>query len=121
MDICGHETLASAHSLFSNGLVGSSNTVEFSTQSGIPTAKKVPLNNGEAKEGSFLIELNLPLIPTCDYNSNDVSMFSKALSGATIIDVRGTTTASTVPKALNGVAKAASTDKIIVCTSRNFR
>ncbi|KAL1225093.1 hypothetical protein V5N11_033509 [Cardamine amara subsp. amara] len=113
MDICGHATLASAHTLFSNGLVGSSDTVEFSTQSGILTAKKVPLNDGEAKEESFLIELSLPLITTCEYNSNDVSMFSKALSGATIFDIRGTTTASTVSKALNGVAKAASTDKII--------
>ncbi|CAH8273356.1 unnamed protein product [Arabidopsis lyrata] len=83
MVICGHATLASAHILFSNGLVGSADTVEFFTQ-------------------------------RCEYNSNDVSMFSKALNGATIVDVRGTTTASTIPEALNGVAKAASTDKIIV-------
>ncbi|EFH49067.1 hypothetical protein ARALYDRAFT_327516 [Arabidopsis lyrata subsp. lyrata] len=92
MVICGHATLASAHILFSNGLVGSADTVEFFTQ----------------------IELNLPMIRRCEYNSNDVSMFSKALNGATIVDVRGTTTASTIPEALNGVAKAASTDKIIV-------
>ncbi|KAG7557821.1 Phenazine biosynthesis PhzF protein [Arabidopsis suecica] len=117
MDIRGHATLASAHILFSNGLVGSADTVEFSTQSGILTAKRVPLSDSETKEGSFMIELSLPMIPTCEYNSNDVSMFSKALNGATIVDVKGTTTASTIPEALNGVAKAASTDKIIVVLS----
>ncbi|KAF2579428.1 hypothetical protein F2Q68_00002432 [Brassica cretica] len=108
MDICAHATLASAHILFSNGLVGSSDIVEFATQSGILIAKKVP------EEGSFLVELSLPEILTCEYNSNDVSIFSKALSGATIVDIKGTTTDSTISKALNGVPKAASTDKIIV-------
>ncbi|KAF8052865.1 hypothetical protein N665_1497s0009 [Sinapis alba] len=108
MDICGHATLASAHVLFSNDLVGSSDIVEFATQSGILIAKRVP------EEGSFLVELSLPEILSCEYNSNDVSIFSKALSGATIVDIKGTTTNSTVSKALNGVAKAASTDKIIV-------
>ncbi|KAG7553167.1 Phenazine biosynthesis PhzF protein [Arabidopsis thaliana x Arabidopsis arenosa] len=57
------------------------------------------------------------MIRTCDYNSNDVFMFSKALNGATIVDVRGTTIASTIHEALNGVAKVASTDKIIVVLS----
>ncbi|KAG2297524.1 hypothetical protein Bca52824_044193, partial [Brassica carinata] len=88
MDICGHGTLASAHTLFSNGLVGSSETVEFTTNSGILTAKRV--DDCEAK-GSFLIEVNFPVITTCEYSSNDFSMFSKALNGATIVDVRGTT------------------------------
>ncbi|XP_006396511.2 uncharacterized protein LOC18015220 isoform X2 [Eutrema salsugineum] len=125
MDICGHATLASAHTLFSNDLVGSSDTVEFATHSGILTAKKLPetldyLYDCEANEGSFFIELNLPVIPTCDYYSNhdDVSIFSKALSGATIVDIKGTTTDSTTnSEALNGVAKAASTEKIIVVLS----
>ncbi|CAH8356854.1 unnamed protein product [Eruca vesicaria subsp. sativa] len=90
MDICGHATLASAHVLFSNGLVGSSDIVEFATQAGILIAKSVP------EKGSFLVELSLPEILTCEYNSNDVSMFSKALSGATIFDIKGTTTDSTV-------------------------
>ncbi|KAL0845714.1 hypothetical protein Bca101_018960 [Brassica carinata] len=84
MDICGHGTLASAHTLFSNGLVGSSETVEFFTHSGILTAKKV--DDGETK-GSFLIEMNFPVITTCEYRSNDFSMFSKALNGATVVDV----------------------------------
>ncbi|KAL0787034.1 hypothetical protein Bca101_003280 [Brassica carinata] len=84
MDICGHGTLASAHTLFSNGLVGSSETVEFTTNSGILTAKRV--DDCEAK-GSFLIEVNFPVITTCEYSSNDFSMFSKALNGATIVDV----------------------------------
>ncbi|XP_010542873.1 PREDICTED: uncharacterized protein LOC104815945 [Tarenaya hassleriana] len=90
VDLCGHATLASAHTLFSNGLVDS-DIVEFATISGILTAKRVPdaleFNGGEAKE-SFFIELDFPLIQTCEDNSSDVSMLSKALNGATIVDVK---------------------------------
>ncbi|KAL0740316.1 hypothetical protein Bca4012_081829 [Brassica carinata] len=94
MDLCGHGTLASAYSLFSNGLVDS-DKVEFVTQSGILTAKRVP--DTSVKGGSFLVEMNFPVIPTCElYNSSDIkSMFSKALNGATIVDVRGTTKSTT--------------------------
>lgn len=114
MDICGHATLASAHSIFSNRLVGSSDTVEFSTHSGILTAKR--LYDCEAKR-SFLIELNFPVISTREYSSNDVSMFSKALNGATIVDVRRTTANKLVFKALKGDLKHTSTDQIMVCLS----
>ncbi|CAD5326956.1 unnamed protein product [Arabidopsis thaliana] len=89
MDICGHATLASAHSIFSNSLVGSSDTVEFSTNSGILTAK----------------------------SSNDVSIFSKALNGATIVDVRETNTDKLIFKPLKGAFKTTSTDQIIVVLS----
>ncbi|KAH0929301.1 hypothetical protein HID58_015028 [Brassica napus] len=82
--ICGHATLAAAHTVFSNGLIGSSDTVEFSTHSGILTAKRV--DDCEAK-GSFFIELNFRVITTCEYSSSDLSMLAKALNGATIVDV----------------------------------
>ncbi|KAJ0250158.1 hypothetical protein HA466_0143440 [Hirschfeldia incana] len=114
MDICGHGTLASAHTLFSNGLVGSSETVEFSTHSGILTAKRV--DDCEAKE-SFLIEMNFPVITTCEYSSDDFSMFSKALNGATIVDIRGTTKDKLVFKPLKGATKSTSTDQIMVVLS----
>ncbi|KAF8053287.1 hypothetical protein N665_1436s0003 [Sinapis alba] len=114
MDICGHGTLASAHTLFSNGLVGSSERVEFSTHSGILTAKRV--DDCETK-GSFLIEMNFPVITTCEYSSNDFSMFSKALNGATIVDVRATTKDKLVFKPLKGATKSTSTDQIMVVLS----
>ncbi|CAA7052276.1 unnamed protein product [Microthlaspi erraticum] len=114
VDLCGHGTLASAHSLFSNGLVDS-DKVEFVTRSGILTAKRVPDNK---MKGFFFIELDFPVIPTCEHSSNhDMSMFSKALNGATIVDVRETTTTTDkiISKSFfSGAAKASSTDKIIV-------
>lgn len=97
MDLCGHATLASAHCLFSYGLVDS-DQVEFVTRSGILTAKRVldtsEFNDGEVKRGTFLIELNFPVIQTCDINLNDdsFSMITKALNGATIVDIKATTT-----------------------------
>lgn len=94
MDLCGHATLASAHVLFSNGLVDSE-MVEFDTRSGILTAKRVPhtseLKDGEEEESTFLIELNFPVVPTFEINSiDDLSVFSKAVNGATIVDVKAT-------------------------------
>ncbi|CAH8301235.1 unnamed protein product [Eruca vesicaria subsp. sativa] len=93
VDLCGHATLASAHCLFSNGLVDSDN-IEFVTKSGILTAKRVLDTSELNDEGSFLIELNFPVIPTCDINLSDASssMISKALSGATILDIKATAT-----------------------------
>ncbi|KAF8064705.1 hypothetical protein N665_1172s0002 [Sinapis alba] len=116
VDLCAHATLASAHTLFSNCFVGS-DTVEFATRSGTLTAKKVSETfkfYGNEEKGSFLIELDFPVIPTCDYNSNDMPMFSKALTGATIVDIRGTTVNKIISKAFNRPSKASSTDKIIV-------
>uniref|UniRef100_A0A1J3CVV6 Uncharacterized protein n=1 Tax=Noccaea caerulescens TaxID=107243 RepID=A0A1J3CVV6_NOCCA len=91
VDLCGHATLASAHCLFSNGLVDSEK-VEFDTRSGILTAKRVPNNDGEVKDESFLIELDFPVIPTSDINLNDDSstMITKALNGVTIVDIKAT-------------------------------
>uniref|UniRef100_A0A1J3IQ03 Uncharacterized protein n=1 Tax=Noccaea caerulescens TaxID=107243 RepID=A0A1J3IQ03_NOCCA len=94
VDLCGHATLASAHILFSNGLVDSE-IVEFDTRSGILTAKRVPLtselNDGEQESTTFLIELNFPVVPTYEFNSaDDLSVLSKALNGATIVDIKAT-------------------------------
>lgn len=95
VDLCGHATLASAHCLFSNDLVDS-DSVEFVTRSGVLTAKRVSeLNDdGEVKRGSFLIELNFPVVPTCDIDLSDASssLIAKALNGATILDTKATAT-----------------------------
>lgn len=90
VDLCGHATLASAHILFSYNLVDSQ-VVEFATVSGILTAKRVPLTLELKDESTLLIELNFPVVPTYEINSiDDLSMFSKALNGATIVDVKAT-------------------------------
>ncbi|XP_021681334.2 uncharacterized protein LOC110665488 [Hevea brasiliensis] len=84
VELCGHATLAASHALFSNGLVNS-NIIEFVTLSGILTAKKVP--DGEAKD-CFLVELNFPALPITEFNSIDLAPISKALNGASIIDIK---------------------------------
>ncbi|CAA7056303.1 unnamed protein product, partial [Microthlaspi erraticum] len=95
VDLCGHATLASAHCLFSNGLVDSEK-VEFVTRSGILTAKRVintiEINDGEVKGGSFLIELDFPVIQTSDINLSDDSsaMITKSMNGVTIVDIKAT-------------------------------
>ncbi|XP_073140128.1 uncharacterized protein [Henckelia pumila] len=98
--LCGHATLAASHFLFVYGLV-SSDVIEFSTLSGILTAKKVPetealdpsnLQNGNARE-SFLIELDFPVVPSLKFDGADeVSTISKSLSGASVVEIHQTTT-----------------------------
>ncbi|XP_048441409.1 uncharacterized isomerase BH0283-like isoform X1 [Pyrus x bretschneideri] len=93
VELCGHGTLASSHTLFKSGLI-SSDIIEFSTLSGILTAKKVPdvkTANGEAQESSYFIELNFPAAPSNEFNSDEVSVISKALNSACIIDMRRAT------------------------------
>lgn len=99
VDLCGHATLAAASTLFKSGLVNS-NIIEFSTLSGILTAKKVPddikvssgstIPNGETQD-SYFIELNFPADPSNEFNSADASLISNALDGASVIDIRRTT------------------------------
>lgn len=93
VQLCGHATLAAAHILFSYGLVNS-NIIEFSTLSGILTAKKVPevkpdgvsiVHNGEAQD-SYFIELDFPATPSVEFN--DVSSITKALNVPSIVDIR---------------------------------
>lgn len=96
--LCGHATLAAADTLFKSGLINS-NIVEFSTLSGILTAKKVVDNvkaanaskipNGEAQD-SYFIELNFPADPSSEFNSADVSFISHALGDASVIEIRTT-------------------------------
>ncbi|KAK7393549.1 hypothetical protein VNO78_22107 [Psophocarpus tetragonolobus] len=88
VELCGHATLASAHVLFSSGLV-KSNIIEFVTLSGVLTAKKVPGIKGTgASEDGFFIELDFPTDTVAEYNSSDISQISIALNGAPIIDVK---------------------------------
>ena len=98
LQLCGHATLAAAHTIFTSSFMNSS-IVEFVTVSGIVTARRVPeikttdgLNsqNGESHE-SFLIELNFPTTPMIDLNSAEVSTISNALNGASVIDTKRTT------------------------------
>lgn len=89
VELCGHATLASAHVLFSSGLV-KSNIIEFVTLSGVLTAKKVPwINEAGASEDS--IELDFPADTVTELNSADISQISAALNGAPIIDIKRTT------------------------------
>ncbi|KAL4603024.1 hypothetical protein ACB092_10G096000 [Castanea dentata] len=98
LQLCGHATLAAAHTIFTSSFMNSS-IVEFVTVSGIVTARRVPeikttdgLNsqNGKSHE-SFLIELNFPTTPMTDLNSAEVSTISNALNGASVIDIKRTT------------------------------
>lgn len=89
VELCGHATLAASHFLFQSDLVNS-NTIEFSTLSGILTANKVPANdssNGEVQD-SFYIELNFPVVPVSDFNDLKVSAVSEILNGVSVVDVK---------------------------------
>ncbi|KAI7984104.1 putative isomerase BH0283 [Camellia lanceoleosa] len=86
VQLCGHATLAAAHFLFTSGLV-KANKIEFLTLSGVLAAKRVP-----ESQDCFLIELDFPVVPLVDFDSVEVSSVSKALSGASVIDLKMTTT-----------------------------
>ncbi|KAL7172329.1 hypothetical protein ACSBR2_031927 [Camellia fascicularis] len=86
VQLCGHATLAAAHVLFTSGLVNA-NQIEFLTLSGVLTAKRVP-----ESQDCFLIELDFPVVPLVDFDSVEVSSVSKALSGASVIDLKMTIT-----------------------------
>ncbi|ESW16615.1 hypothetical protein PHAVU_007G170800 [Phaseolus vulgaris] len=91
VELCGHATLASAHVLFSCGLV-KSNIIELFTLSGVLTAKKVPgINESGASDDGFFIELDFPADTVAEFNCADISQISAALNGALIIDVKRTT------------------------------
>ena len=72
--------------------------IEFITLSGVLTARKVmqgnksdslKYENGQAQE-HFSIELDFPTVPMVEYNSAEVASISKALNGASVIDVKKT-------------------------------
>jgi predicted PhzF superfamily epimerase YddE/YHI9 len=85
VELCGHATLAAAHSLFTSDLVNS-NIIEFLTLSGILTARKVT----ETQE-FFFIELDFPTVPLTDFNPDEVSLISNAVNGAAVHDIKITT------------------------------
>ncbi|KAL9259892.1 putative isomerase [Drosera capensis] len=99
LKICGHATLAASHFCFTTGLA-SGDVIEFSTLSGILTAKRVQginkSDSGKHENGLsqplLVIELDFPTIPLTDYNSFETFSISKALGGAPVIDVKRTTT-----------------------------
>ncbi|XP_075639793.1 uncharacterized protein LOC142611599 isoform X4 [Castanea sativa] len=97
--ICGHATLAAAHTLFTSSVLNC-DVIEFITKSGTLTARKVAdvqtidgsnIQNHESQE-SFLIELDFPTIPMIDFNSAEFSPISKVLNGASVIDIKRTAT-----------------------------
>ncbi|KAM7521574.1 hypothetical protein LguiA_011476 [Lonicera macranthoides] len=98
VNLCGHATLAAAHFLFTSHLA-KANLIEFSTLSGILTAKRIqdPRNsdsslfhNSEARDG-FLIELDFPVVPLDgDFNGGDTSAVCKGLNGASVIEIKKT-------------------------------
>ncbi|KAL4324883.1 hypothetical protein GQ457_11G002810 [Hibiscus cannabinus] len=100
--LCGHATLASAHTLFTTGLVNSA-IIEFETLSGILTAKRAPdfkapidaSSRIEEPQNGLSIELDFPILACAELDSTEVSVSisatSKALNGADIIDIKRTT------------------------------
>ncbi|CAI9107883.1 OLC1v1007361C5 [Oldenlandia corymbosa var. corymbosa] len=106
VQLCGHATLAASHFLFSYGLV-KSDIIEFSSHSGVLTAKKLlksvtsgavnDLNNTSNGHGDdqddYFIELDFPVVHIAECHSADVSQISKSLNGASIVEVQKTTTA----------------------------
>lgn len=98
-NLCGHATLAAAHVAFSSGLVDR-DVIEFMTQSGMLTAKKISSINGstsgmknfqnhEAKD-VFYVELDFPADPISELKFDDISLISGVLSEASIVDVKRT-------------------------------
>ncbi|XP_052183534.1 uncharacterized protein LOC127795716 [Diospyros lotus] len=97
--LCGHATLAASHFLFTSGLVDA-DRIEFLTLSGVLTAKRVretretsslKLETSEAQD-FFSIELDFPVVQLTESDPAEVPSISKALSGASIIDLKRTTT-----------------------------
>lgn len=99
VELCGHATLAASHFLFTSGLVDG-DIVEFMTLSGILTAKRVSqleISNSSHLEigdagGGFCIELDFPVVPLAEFSSIEVSAISQSLNGASVIDIKKTTT-----------------------------
>lgn len=93
--LCGHATIASAHFLFTSGLV-STNRVEFITKSGLLSAEKVdglkqldttkPSNNKAGEH--FSIELNFPAIPVTDCDPTEIPSIPATLNGASMLNVK---------------------------------
>ncbi|KAB1204384.1 hypothetical protein CJ030_MR8G027177 [Morella rubra] len=130
LKLCGHATLAASHALFRSGLVNS-NIIEFVTLSGILTARKVAdiksgvpdIQDGEAQE-CFFIELDFPAVPVTDFNSAEELSISNALNGASVIDIKRTTTEDdlfvVLPSAKSVVEVQPDFDAIRKCPGRGI-
>ncbi|KAB1203205.1 hypothetical protein CJ030_MR8G004908 [Morella rubra] len=128
--LCGHATLAASHALFRSGLVNS-NIIEFVTLSGILTARKVAdiksgvsdIQDGEA-QACFFIELDFPTVPVTDFNSAEELSISNALKGASVIDIKRTTTEDdlfvVLPSAKSVVEVQPDFDAIRKCPGRGI-
>lgn len=96
VDLCGHATLASAHLLFSSGIV-EGDTVLFHTKSGILKARKVTgYDELEETEGSSdedatrekslplgvgVVELDFPIVSATQCDDMEAKVLSEALGG----------------------------------------
>lgn len=93
VDLCGHATLAAAHFLFSSGLV-KTDTIEFSTKSGILTAKKVAeakaSNSQDDSPTGYSVELDFPVVQVAKTNSADVTAISESFNGASMVEINET-------------------------------
>ncbi|KMT00970.1 hypothetical protein BVRB_9g222340 [Beta vulgaris subsp. vulgaris] len=89
--ICAHGTLASAHAIFSTGMV-QGNDVEFVTKSGVLLAKRILENqNGETlkkqlKSNKFLIQLCFPLYSAVQLDPSEINFIPKSLKGQSTIN-----------------------------------
>ncbi|CAN6452853.1 unnamed protein product [Victoria cruziana] len=103
VDLCGHATLASAHFLFSSGLV-SGNRVEFLTRSGLLTADKVEgfKNIDGQAEGGFAVELDFPVVPIVDCGPSDIPSIPVTLNGATINSIKKAITNDLIIEVMSG-------------------
>ncbi|PIA30485.1 hypothetical protein AQUCO_05500038v1 [Aquilegia coerulea] len=102
--LCGHATLASAHVLLASGLV-KSNIIEFSTLSGILTAKKVQAGMldtssslNDKAEDHFSIELDFPTDSVVECEPHDIPLIPLTLNGAPIINIKKMATTDLQPK-----------------------
>ncbi|XP_048134198.1 uncharacterized isomerase BH0283-like [Rhodamnia argentea] len=96
VELCGHATLAAAHTLFTSGMVDS-DTIEFMTLSGILTAKRVPetksSDSSKIQDGcvpGIWIELDLPVVPITQDDAEPISSVSKVLNGTSIVEIKKT-------------------------------
>ncbi|KAF9618378.1 hypothetical protein IFM89_001013 [Coptis chinensis] len=95
VNLCGHATLAAAHVLFTSGLI-TTNIIEFSTLSGILTAKRVPrtgkseppsISNGNA-EDRFSIELDFPTVSVVECDPSEIPSIPLTLNGAQVVNIK---------------------------------
>ncbi|KAI4380133.1 hypothetical protein MLD38_006356 [Melastoma candidum] len=83
--LCGHATLAAAHALFTSGRVDS-DCIEFLTLSGVLTARRVP--EADPNGTTFLIELDFPVVPSKECNSEEILLAHEAFGDAPVVEMR---------------------------------